>query len=109
MVRLYGQTMPIRIANLPYPLGAPARSLDPSALPPLTSFGCPSGGASDAQPGAKGLRLHVDHLRREERIVTVYEANVGAARLAGWSWAAIAEQLGVTVQAVHKRFAPQVA
>ena len=33
----------------------------------------------------------------------------GAARLAGWSWAAIAEQLGVTVQAVHKRFAPQVA
>lgn len=55
--------------------------------------------AADADPrtglrAVRALRRLVEHLERTQ---------VRRAREAGWSWAEIAEQLGVSRQAVHKK------
>ena len=72
--------------------------------------------ASAERTAARGRERDVTALRRvgavalrRDEVDAELRAAVAAARGAGWSWAAIAEQLGVTVQAAHKRFAPQVA
>ena len=72
--------------------------------------------ASAERTAERGVERDLAPLRRlravahdREELDAELRAAVEAARLAGWSWAAIAEQLGVTVQAVHKRFAAQIA
>ena len=63
------------------------------------------GSGTDADP-AVGLRA-VAALRR---VVDQLEAlQVDAARTKGWSWAEIAAGLGVSKQAVHKKYAGRVS
>ena len=58
-------------------------------------------GAGSKDPGT-GLRA-VSALRRLlERLESL---QVGNARIQGWSWQEIAEHLGVSKQAVHKKYA----
>ena len=72
--------------------------------------------ASAERTAARGAERDVTSLRRvgtvaaqRDEVEAELRAVVESARKAGWSWAAIAEQLGVTVQAAHKRFASRVA
>ena len=51
----------------------------------------------DALAAVIALRLHADRLERRA---------VRQALSAGWSWADIADALGVTRQAAHKRLSP---
>lgn len=55
---------------------------------------------ADADP-AVGLRAVVALHRLAERMEAIQVAN---ARRQGWSWAQIAEVLGVTKQAVHQKY-----
>jgi DNA-directed RNA polymerase specialized sigma24 family protein len=60
-----------------------------------------AGAASNRDP-AVGLRA-VASLR--QLVEELQELQVGNARAAGWSWQEIASALGVSKQAVHKRYA----
>ena len=55
---------------------------------------------ADADP-AVGLRAVVALHRLAERMEAI---QVASARRQGWSWAQIAEVLGVTKQAVHQKY-----
>lgn len=55
---------------------------------------------ADPDP-AVGLRAVVALQRLSERMEAIQVAN---ARRQGWSWARIAEALGVTKQAVHQKY-----
>ena len=55
---------------------------------------------ADPNP-AVGLRAVVALQRLSERMEAIQVAN---ARRQGWSWARIAEALGVTKQAVHQKY-----
>ena len=55
---------------------------------------------ADPDP-AVGLRAVVALQRLSERMEAIQVAN---ARRQGWSWARIAEALGVTEQAVHQKY-----
>lgn len=58
--------------------------------------------ASAASPDpATGLRAVVALSRLQERLEAVQVAN---ARAQGWSWQAIADELGVSKQAVHQKY-----
>ena len=57
--------------------------------------------ASESEDPAVGLRA-VQTLRRlADRLEAVH---VGAARRAGWTWQQIGDALGVSRQAVHKKY-----
>ena len=58
-------------------------------------------GAGSKDPGT-GLRA-VSALRR--LLDRLESLQVGNARMQGWSWQEIAEHLGVSKQAVHKKYA----
>ena len=53
-----------------------------------------------------GLRAVVALQRLTERMEAIQVAN---ARRRGWSWARIADELGVTKQAVHQKYRDQEA
>ncbi len=59
-------------------------------------------GAAGSRDPAVGLRA-VASLR--QLVEELQELQVDNARAAGWSWQEIASALGVTKQAVHKRYA----
>ncbi|MGW5050953.1 helix-turn-helix domain-containing protein [Actinokineospora sp. NPDC004072] len=59
--------------------------------------------AGDADPGT-GLRAVAALRRLLERLEAV---QVRSARAQGWSWQEIAAELGVTKQAVHKKYGRQ--
>ena len=54
----------------------------------------PLGGPADGLAAASALRAIADQLE---------DAEVESAMRAGWSWSQVAEALGVTRQAVHKK------
>ena len=60
----------------------------------------PIGGPADGLAAAMALRELADQLE---------DASVERAIRAGWSWAQIAEALGVTRQAVHKKHLHRLA
>ena len=61
-------------------------------------------GAEVALP--QPVSLHASQVQDPAGLVEVLEAlNVENARAKGWSWEAIATRLGVTKQAVHKKYA----
>jgi DNA-binding NarL/FixJ family response regulator len=65
----------------------------PPAVPPL-------GGPADGLAAVSALRALTDLLE---------EAEVERAMRAGWSWSQVAEALGVTRQAVHKKHLRRLA
>ena len=88
----------------------------------LTPPGPPDPALAAARDAVRGLlprragepvddALHAVAAAREvaERLDWVLLSLVGEARGAGASWEAVAEALGVSRQAAHKRFAPVVA
>jgi len=60
----------------------------------------PVGGVADDLAAVRALRDHADRLE---------EASVERALKEGWSWPQVAEALGVTRQAVHKKFSRRLA
>lgn len=66
------------------------------SMPPLTK----SADLEDALATVVALRLQAERLERSA---------VRQAIAAGWTWADIAEALGVTRQAAHKRLAPLIS
>jgi hypothetical protein len=67
----------------------------------MTEAGDTAAAASSKDPH-EGLRGVAALRRLAERLEAVQVAN---ARAAGWSWEAIGAALGVTKQAVHKKYA----
>jgi DNA-directed RNA polymerase specialized sigma24 family protein len=67
------------------------------AAAPLTTIAAPDD-PEDALAAVVALRRLADRLER---------AAVASALADGWTWAQIAEALGVTPQAAHKRLAPK--
>jgi hypothetical protein len=61
--------------------------------------------AADATDPAEGLRAVAALRHLIEHLESV---QVGNARAAGWSWQDVAEALGVSRQAVHKKHAKRV-
>ncbi len=61
--------------------------------------------AADATDPAEGLRAVAALRRLIEHLEAV---QVGNARTAGWSWREVADALGVSRQAVHKKHAKRV-
>jgi hypothetical protein len=60
----------------------------------MSSTPSPIGGPADGLAAASALRTIADQLE---------DAEVERAMRAGWSWSQVAEALGVTRQAVHKK------
>jgi hypothetical protein len=60
----------------------------------MTSEILPLGGPADGLAAVSALRAMTDRLE---------DAEVERAMRAGWSWSQVAEALGVTRQAVHKK------
>lgn len=58
-------------------------------------------GAAEDEPPLRAIQ-HITQRRRE--LERAEEAAVRRARLAGYSWQAIAMSLGVSKQAVHKKY-----
>ncbi|WP_241739928.1 AsnC family protein [Microbacterium invictum] len=58
-------------------------------------------GAAEAEPP---LRLIQEITRQRRELERAEEAAVRRARVAGYSWQAIAMSLGVSKQAVHKKY-----
>ena len=69
------------------------KSPAPTVLPPLP----PAEDPAAALAAVVSLRLMADRLER---------AAVAAALAQGWSWSQVAEALGVSKQAAHKRHSP---
>ncbi len=59
-----------------------------------------------AEAGSKDPRMGLRAVAALRQLLERLEAlQVGSARTQGWSWQEIADHLGVTKQAVHKKYA----